>query len=140
MDPVLTIQAAAAGKFGVLRAFRPHRHCAAGRDRRRFHDCCRDCRRRSGRLDGPSAVPDGYWRRAACTAVAASLIARVVGAQQPEAFCAGLLADFGGALLHQADPAAHTEAMELAMAGTTDLVEAERTRFGWAMTNSPRTC
>jgi HD-like signal output (HDOD) protein len=83
-------------------------------------------------MDAPSAVPEGYWRRAACTAVAASLIARVVGAEQPEAFCAGLLADFGGALLHQADPAAHTEAVELAITGPTDLVEAERTRFGWA--------
>jgi HD-like signal output (HDOD) protein len=83
-------------------------------------------------MDAPSAVPEGYWRRAACTAVASSLIARVVGAEQPEAFCAGLLADFGGALLHQADPVAHTEAVESAIAGTTDLVEAERTRFGWA--------
>jgi HD-like signal output (HDOD) protein len=83
-------------------------------------------------LDAPSAVPHGYWRRAACTAVAASLIARVVGAEQPEAFCAGLLADFGGALLHQADPVAHTEAVESAIAGTADLVEAERIRFGWA--------
>ena len=83
-------------------------------------------------MDAPSAVPDGYWRRAACTAVAASTVARVVGADLPEAFCAGLLADFGGALLHQADAVAYTEAVESAIAGTVDLVEAERTRFGWA--------
>ena len=83
-------------------------------------------------MDAPSSVPEGYWRRAACTAVAASLIARVVGAEQPEAFCAGLLADFGGALLHQADPAAHSEAVESAVAGSADLLEAERARFGWA--------
>lgn len=83
-------------------------------------------------MDAPSAVPSGYWRRAACTAVASSLIARVIGAEQPEAFCAGLLADFGSALLHQTGPVAHAEAVESAIAGTADLVEAERARFGWA--------
>jgi HD-like signal output (HDOD) protein len=83
-------------------------------------------------MDAPSAVPEGYWRRAACTAVAASIVARLVGADQPEAFCAGLLADFGGALLHQADAVAYTDAVESAIAGKADLVEAERTRFGWA--------
>jgi HD-like signal output (HDOD) protein len=83
-------------------------------------------------MDTPSAVPEGYWRRAACTAVASSLVARVIGAEQPEAFCAGLLADFGGALLHQADPVAYTDAVESTLAGKVDLVEAERTRFGWA--------
>lgn len=83
-------------------------------------------------MDAPSVVPEGYWRRAACTAVAASLIAAVVGAEQPEAFCAGLLADFGGALLHQADPNAFTQAVEAATVDGADLVEAERARFGWA--------
>lgn len=83
-------------------------------------------------MDAPSAVPDGYWRRAACTAVAASLVARVVGAEQPEAFCTGLLADFGGALLHQADPEAYTDALNAATTDAGHLVEAERARFGWA--------
>jgi HD-like signal output (HDOD) protein len=83
-------------------------------------------------LDAPFAVPYGYWRRAAYTAVAASLLARVIGADQPEAFCAGLLSDFGSALLHQADPIAYAEAVACATFDGVDLVEAERARFGWA--------
>jgi HD-like signal output (HDOD) protein len=83
-------------------------------------------------LDGSGGAPVGYWRRAACTAVAASLLASTIGADQPQAFCAGLLADFGGALLHQADPVEYLAAVQSVLAGEEDLIEAERKRFGWA--------
>lgn len=57
-------------------------------------------------LDGPSAVPAGFWEQAATAATAANLVAPIVGANAPDAFCAGLLHTLGSALLHQQQPLA----------------------------------
>jgi HD-like signal output (HDOD) protein len=54
-------------------------------------------------LDGPQAVPKGFWEQASCSATAAHLIAPIVGASPQDAFCAGLLHTLGSALLHQQD-------------------------------------
>ena len=83
-------------------------------------------------LDGRGATPAGYWKRAACLAVAASLLAKTVGADQPQAFCAGLLADLGGALLHQVESEAYEAAVDEAVAERLELIRVERDRFGWA--------
>ena len=55
-------------------------------------------------LDGPNAVPAGFWEGAAGAATSAYLIAPVLGASAPDAFCAGLLHTLGSALLHQQQP------------------------------------
>jgi HD-like signal output (HDOD) protein len=55
-------------------------------------------------LDGPKAVPPGFWEQAATAATAANLVAPIVGANAPDAFCAGLLHTLGSALLHQQHP------------------------------------
>ncbi len=52
-------------------------------------------------LDRPDAVPPGFWEQAASAATAADLIAPILGASAPDAFCAGLLHTLGSALLHQ---------------------------------------
>jgi HD-like signal output (HDOD) protein len=55
-------------------------------------------------LDGANAVPAGFWEQAATAATAATIIAPIVGANAPDAFCAGLLHTLGAALLHQQHP------------------------------------
>ena len=55
-------------------------------------------------LDDPDAVPPGFWEQAASAATAGHLIAPVLGASPPDAFCAGLLHTLGAALLHQQSP------------------------------------
>jgi HD-like signal output (HDOD) protein len=55
-------------------------------------------------LDGPNGVPDGFWEQAATAATAANLVAPSVGANAPDAFCAGLLHTLGAAVLHQQHP------------------------------------
>jgi HD-like signal output (HDOD) protein len=52
-------------------------------------------------LDDPAAVPDGFWEGAALSATAGQLVAPLVGADEGEAFSAGLLHTLGAALLHQ---------------------------------------
>jgi HD-like signal output (HDOD) protein len=54
-------------------------------------------------LDGPDSVPPGFWEQAATAATAAHLVAPMLGASAPEAFCIGLLHTLGSALLHQQD-------------------------------------
>jgi HD-like signal output (HDOD) protein len=44
-------------------------------------------------------LPPGHWRRSATVAAGASLVARRTGADQPAAFCVGILHDLGAALL-----------------------------------------
>lgn len=46
-----------------------------------------------------STVPAAFWSRAALTASASQLVARALGAPAGDAFCGGLLADVGQALL-----------------------------------------
>jgi HD-like signal output (HDOD) protein len=55
-------------------------------------------------LEGPDAVPPGFWDQAATAATAADLIAPLIGASSPDAFCAGLLHTLGSAMLHQQQP------------------------------------
>lgn len=57
-------------------------------------------------LDGPNAVPAGFWDSAATAATAANVVAPIFGANPPDAFCAGLLHTLGSALLHQHAPGA----------------------------------
>lgn len=58
-------------------------------------------------------VPAGFWERAAQVASASSHVARSLGARSGDAFCAGLLADVGQALLLQAAPRAYERFLEL---------------------------
>lgn len=57
-------------------------------------------------LEGPDAVPAGYWESAATAATAATAVAPIFAANPPDAFCAGLLHTLGSALLHQHAPGA----------------------------------
>jgi HD-like signal output (HDOD) protein len=57
-------------------------------------------------LEGPDAVPEGFWLSAATAAAAADLVAPIVNAHTGDAFCLGLLHTLGTALLHQRHPAA----------------------------------
>lgn len=59
-------------------------------------------------LDGPNAVPEGFWQIAATAATAAQLIAPVLDAHPGDAFCLGLLHTLGTALLHRQGPAAQS--------------------------------
>ncbi|MFC3687256.1 HDOD domain-containing protein [Aquipuribacter hungaricus] len=80
-------------------------------------------------VGGTDPVPPGFWRRSACTAVAAGELARPLGLHAPDAFCLGLLSGIGQALLFHADPAGYTPLVE----GCEDrwsLLEAERARYG----------
>jgi HD-like signal output (HDOD) protein len=55
-------------------------------------------------LDEPNGVPVGFWEQAATTAAAANIVAPIIGANAPDAFCVGLLHTLGSALLHQQHP------------------------------------
>jgi HD-like signal output (HDOD) protein len=57
-------------------------------------------------LDGPHAVPQGFWLAAATAATAADLVAPTLEANPGDAFCLGLLHTLGTALLHQRQPGA----------------------------------
>ena len=65
-------------------------------------------------VGGGDPVPPGFWRRSACTAVAAGELARPLGLHAPDAFCLGLLSGIGQALLHHADPAGYAALAEAA--------------------------
>lgn len=80
-------------------------------------------------LGGHDSVPPGFWRRSACTAVAAGELARPLRLQAPDAFCLGLLAGIGQALLHHADREAYVRLSE-ETPDRTSLLEAERARYG----------
>ncbi len=80
-------------------------------------------------VDGEDGVPAGFWRRSACTAVAAGELARPLGLHAPDAFCLGLLSGIGQALLHHADQDGYGLLTEAA-ADRRSLVEAERVRYG----------
>lgn len=78
----------------------------------------------------PDALPPGFWRRAACAASGASLVARRVGAPQPEAFCVGLLHDLGTALLRQHDIARWEDVVAEARGDDAALLRAEIAAYG----------
>lgn len=75
----------------------------------------------------PRQLPENFWSSAALTAVASGAVAGQVGARQPEAFCVGLLADLGAALLFRADPQAYGQ---LPAAPVEARLAAERDLFG----------
>ena len=80
-------------------------------------------------LTGPGGCPPEFWHRAATIASGSSLLARRVGADAPEAFCAGLLHDLGTALLRQHAGAQHEEILARAVAGEP-LLDLEREAYG----------
>lgn len=56
---------------------------------------------------GDGDLPPGFWARGTATAAGTALVARRVGADAAEGFCAGILHDLGTALLYRHDPAVH---------------------------------
>lgn len=80
-------------------------------------------------VGGDDPVPPGFWRRSACTAVAAGELARPLGLHAPDAFCLGLLSGIGQALLQHADPAGYAPLVAHAP-DRRSLVAAERARYG----------
>ena len=80
-------------------------------------------------VGGKDPVPPGFWRRSACTAVAAGELARPLGLNAPDAFCLGLLSGIGQALLHHADPTGYALLADAAHERRA-LIEAERHRYG----------
>jgi len=77
-----------------------------------------------------SALPPGFWPTSTATAVAAGLIAPRVGARRDDAFCAGILAEIGLALIHQVDPAHHQPLVRQAVAAGRNPCDAEREAYG----------
>ena len=80
-------------------------------------------------LAGSGACPPQFWERAAAVASGSSLLARRVGADAPEAFCAGLLHDLGTALLRQHAAEQQDEILARAAAGES-LLELEHAAYG----------
>jgi putative nucleotidyltransferase with HDIG domain len=80
-------------------------------------------------LTGPETASPEFWTRAAAVASGASLLARRVGADAPEAFCAGLLHDLGTALLRQRAAEEH-EALLARAAEGEDLLALEHAAYG----------
>lgn len=78
---------------------------------------------------GGNDAPAEFRTRAAAVATGASLLARRVGADAPEAFCAGLLHDLGTALLHQHAPDQHAAVVAKALQGHS-LLELELDTYG----------
>jgi putative nucleotidyltransferase with HDIG domain len=80
-------------------------------------------------LVGQQDCPPDFWTRAAAVASGSSLLARRVGADAPEAFCAGLLHDLGTALLRRHAPDEHATLIARALEGEA-LLELEREAYG----------
>jgi HD-like signal output (HDOD) protein len=79
-------------------------------------------------LDGPNAVPEGFWLAAATAAAAADLVAPLMDADPGDAFCLGLLHTLGTALLHQRQATA--QLCLPAPAEDVDLLQSEIDEFG----------
>jgi len=56
---------------------------------------------------GDGDLPAGFWARGTAAAAGTTLVARRVGADPAEGFCAGILHDLGTALLYRHDPGVH---------------------------------
>ena len=80
-------------------------------------------------LVGTDSLPENFWDRAASVASAASLLARRVGADPPEAFCAGLLHDLGTALLRRQDPVLY-DGLLARVAGGERMLRLEEVTYG----------
>lgn len=78
-----------------------------------------------GRAD---AGPNGFWRHSVTTAVAASCVAKRVGAPVGDAFSVGLLHDIGAVILHRRNPDEFDGAMHAPTASR--MVTAELVAFG----------
>ena len=68
-------------------------------------------------------LPEGFWDRAALTAVGSRLMAPHVGAEAGDAFCVGLLREVGQALMFRADPKAYGELLAGCDAATLPAAE-----------------
>lgn len=80
-------------------------------------------------LTGPGTCPPEFWTRAAAVASGTAQLARRVGADAPEAFCAGILHDLGSALLRQHAPERHAELLARAAQGES-LLDLEQQTYG----------
>jgi len=80
-------------------------------------------------LDDGGDLPPRFWEMATATAAAAADLAPRFAVKGPDAFCLGMLAEVGEALLHRADPEAYAE-----VAATSPTrrarVDAQRRRYG----------
>jgi HD-like signal output (HDOD) protein len=79
-------------------------------------------------LDEPGGVPEGFWHAATLTAAGTEFVAGLVGADQGDAFCLGLLHTIGAALLHR-----HHPGVSLCLPEPPDigpLLDDERDRYG----------
>lgn len=74
-------------------------------------------------------IPRSEWEMACAHAVAAGHVAPRVGAQVPDAFCAGLLSDLGRSILRQLSPSGYGR-LTAPIANLADLSAAERTWCG----------
>lgn len=81
-------------------------------------------------LADPGSLPPGFWERATAVASGASLVARRVGAPEPEAFCVGLLHDLGSALLRQHDRVRYDALVEAAAGREEALLRSEALAYG----------
>ena len=80
-------------------------------------------------LTGAANTPPEFWERAATIASASSLLARRVGADAPQAFCAGLLHDLGTALLLRHTSGQHADLLARAADGQ-NLLMLEQEAYG----------
>lgn len=69
-------------------------------------------------LNCDEELPPGFWARGAAVATAAAALAPRVGADVPDAFCAGVLHDLGTVLLWRHDPAGHAQLLAQASSPT----------------------
>jgi len=85
-----------------------------------------------GMTGAKSTVPAQFWSRAALTASASQLVARSLGAPAGDAFCGGLLADVGQALLLTAAPDSYPALMTQRCGADLLAVELEAYGIGHA--------
>ena len=81
-------------------------------------------------LADPGSLPPGFWERSAQVAAGATLVARRVGAPEPEVFCVGLLHDLGSALLRQHDAERYDLVLEVAAGREDVLLRRELRAYG----------
>ena len=72
-----------------------------------------------------------FWRRALTTAVAAEMIAALVGKPKQDIFVIALLQDIGIMVMHGSYPQAYQQVFESRKEAPISLVEAERRIFGY---------
>lgn len=83
--------------------------------------------------DAEGVLPDDAWARSEAAAVASSELAPLLGVPAPDAFCLGLLAGLGRAVLAHHDPTAYRSLLDddgVRRGGRRGLLGAERAAFG----------